>query len=71
MSLTLPLPGDRYDRAQETRRNRALERADAQSWKRNEDIELVGTRLILRSPDGTRWAVTVSDLGVLSATEIL
>lgn len=34
------------------------------------DVELVTTRIILRSPNGSRFALTVSNAGVLSATAL-
>jgi phosphosulfolactate phosphohydrolase-like enzyme len=36
-----------------------------------QDVEFVeGARLILRSPNGTRYSITVSNLGVITATSI-
>ena len=29
-----------------------------------------GTELILKSPDGTRWRITVDDTGVISTEEV-
>jgi len=34
------------------------------------DVELVTTRIILRSPNGFRWALTVSNAGALSVTAV-
>ena len=34
------------------------------------DVELVTTRIILRSPNGSRWALTVINAGTLSATAL-
>lgn len=34
------------------------------------DIEVVTTRIILRSPNGSRFALTVSNAGALSATAL-
>lgn len=59
-----------YSRGVEQERNRSLELADKQNFKRNQDVELVDNRLILRSPDGTRWSITVDNAGVISATAI-
>jgi len=70
MSLVLPRPGDIYERATEDRRNRALELADSDNRKRGQDIELRDDRLILRSPDGTRYALTVTNAGVLGTEEL-
>lgn len=49
---------------------RVLEQADAQSHKKASDIEVGVGRLILTSPDGTRYSVTVSDLGMLVLAEL-
>ena len=34
------------------------------------DVELVTTRIILRSPNGSRFALTVDNAGTLSATAL-
>jgi hypothetical protein len=48
-----------------------MEEADRSNFKRFEDVDLAnGERLIIRSADGTRWIVTVSDAGVVGTTEI-
>lgn len=44
--------------------------ADRMNYKRDRDVELVDNRLILSSPNGTRFVVSVDDLGVLSATAL-
>ncbi|MFA7434716.1 MAG: hypothetical protein WCZ72_13535 [Gemmobacter sp.] len=56
--------------AAELARNGILERADAENHKRGRDIEVGVARLILTSPDGTRWTVTVADDGTLAATSL-
>jgi len=48
----------------------ALENADAENRKRNVDIELVNDRVILHSPNGTRYYITVSNAGVLGTTAL-
>ena len=68
--LILPNIPDRYDARAERDRNDVIQRADNDNLKRNQDIELVGIRLILRSPDGSRWSITVDDLGVVGATAL-
>ena len=47
-----------------------VEREDQQNLKRGLDIEIGAASLILTSPDGNRWAVVVSNLGILSATAL-
>lgn len=67
MSLQLPIPRDQYDRQYEDQRNRAIEQADRGSHKRGQDLELGrNERIIMRSPDGARWALTVANDGTLS-----
>lgn len=41
-----------------------IERADAQNRKKMADVEIArGERLIMTSPDGTRWVLSVSNAG--------
>jgi hypothetical protein len=47
-----------------------IERADAENHKRNRDVEVSPGRLILQSPDGTRWSIEVSNSGVISASSL-
>jgi hypothetical protein len=69
--LRLSPPGAEYDREQETARNLSVENADRSNFKHFEDVDLANNeRLIIPSPDGTRWIVTVSDAGVVGTTEI-
>jgi hypothetical protein len=59
-----------FDRLTETERNRTLELADQQNRKVGQDVELSGERLILKSPDGTRWSITINDQGGMTATSL-
>lgn len=69
--MKLPAPLPQYSSALERERNRALESADALNLKKLQDVEFVeGMRLILRSPNGTRYSITVNNSGVISATSI-
>ena len=69
--LRLSPPQDGYDRERETDRNISLESADRSNFKHFEDVDLANNeRLIIRSADGTRWIMTVSDAGVVGTTEI-
>ena len=47
-----------------------LEQADNLNHKKNQDVEIGSAKLILRSPNGTRYQVVVSDAGVLSASAV-
>lgn len=61
---------ERYDVQDQAQLRATVERADLENIKRGRDIELVRERLILRSPNGTRYVVTVSDTGTLSAVAL-
>ena len=69
--MRLPLPSINYDAQIESFRNQTIEQADAQNLKSNKDIEIAdGQRIILRSANGTRYKIVVSNAGVLSASAI-
>jgi len=68
--MKLPIPAPRYEMGRESERNRALEQADQQNHKRGRDIEVNPGRLIVTSPDGTRWKIVVDDLGTVTAEAI-
>ena len=69
--LRLPEPREEYDRQALIFNNIAMEEADRSNFKHFVDIDLANNeRLIIRSADGTRWIVTVSDAGVVGTTEI-
>lgn len=69
--MRLPLPSDTYSVVIESLRNQSIEQADAMNLKRNRDVELGdGQKLILRSANGTRYEIVVSDAGVLSTAAV-
>lgn len=68
--MKLPTPPSRYDPTVETRRNNILELELARALRRDTDAELGGGRLVLTAPNGTRWALSVSNAGVLSAVAL-
>lgn len=69
--MLLPSPTLAYNMMDQSQMRAEIEREDGQNWKRGRDIELAqGERLILRSPDGARWALAVDNAGVLSAVSI-
>lgn len=69
--MRLPDPGARYVQTEEARRNREIELADTRNLKRQQDIELVsGMRLIMTSPNGTRYTITVSNAGAVVVTAL-
>ena len=69
--LRLARPNERDAPQSEADRNLSLELADRANFKKFEDIDLSNEeRLILKSSNGKRWIVTVSDTGTLGTTEI-
>lgn len=68
--MSLPSPPDRWSVTYQSELNRALEELDRNNRKRNSDVFLTRDRLILVSPDGTKFAVTVDDAGALDTTEV-
>jgi hypothetical protein len=67
MSLSLPKPSAAYDPNNEAQARRAIEQADKANRKNGANVEIGGQKLVLKSPNGTRWSVTVNNSGVLSA----
>lgn len=49
---------------------RQVQMADQMNYKRDRDVEIVQNRLILTSPNGSRYAVTVNDAGVLGTAPL-
>lgn len=68
--MQLPRPSERYSADEQARIQATLQRADADNHKRGRDIEINPGRLILTSPNGSRWSITVSNAGAISATAI-
>ena len=60
-----------YDASYENEKNRTLEAEDLLNRKKRQDLEIVpNERLILSSPNGTRYKISVDNSGVLSAIAI-
>lgn len=74
--MKLPSAPAKYDQETEHERNRVLEAHMTRAYKLGEDVEIASgdatrkQRLILWSPDGTRYEITVSNTGTLGATAI-
>jgi hypothetical protein len=68
MSIKLPAPSSSWSPTYQVRVNQTIEAADVQVRHKGEDIE-IGQRekLILRSPNGKHWSITVSDTGTIAA----
>lgn len=68
--MKLALPSQSYSVADQRELRRALELEDRRNHKRNADVEIGEGRLILTSPNGTRYAVAVSDTGTISTVAV-
>jgi hypothetical protein len=68
--MRLPEPPPQYDRRDESLTRRSIEQEDVRNHKKGQDIEVSPARIILKSPNGTRWALTVSNAGALSAVAV-
>jgi hypothetical protein len=64
-----PAPVD-YVVGIENQRNLSIELADRQNHKRDQDVEIGASRLILRAPNGNRYQVTVDNSGNLGTTAL-
>lgn len=68
--MSAPRPPDRYDPRWAAELKRDIDRNAQQAHKKGQDIEVGPARLILTAPNGTRYSVTVSNAGTLTATAI-
>jgi hypothetical protein len=68
--MNLPTPSLQYSEKDQVQTRNILELEDRNNHKRNRDVEIGTSRLILTSPNGTRYKVEVSNAGTLSATSI-
>lgn len=68
--MKLPSAAPEYDLRDQAQLRNLLERADVQNRKQGQDVEIRGARLILTSPNGTRYSVTVDNSGNLSTTAL-
>ena len=69
--MILQQPTSTYDQSYEIERNRNLIFEDSLNRKKLQDIEIVGNeRLILSSPNGTRYSLTITNAGVFQVVAI-
>ena len=68
--MNLPTAGASYDRVRSTQTNLAIEQADMMNHKKNQDIEVGDGRVIIKSPDGSRYEIAVNNAGALSASAL-
>jgi hypothetical protein len=67
--MKLPRSSEKYDPRDQDTTRALIEREDLINFKRNQDVE-IRTRLILASPNGTRYQVTVSNAGAIVVTAL-
>lgn len=68
--MILPRPPKDYDLRDQSETRRAIELEDRNNRKLGQDVEINDNRLILKSPDGTRWNITIADDGTISGTSL-
>jgi hypothetical protein len=68
--MILPTAPEVYDPIDTNKMNLLIEQADGLNHKKNQDIEVGAARLILKSPNGTRYSITVDNSGNLGATAL-
>ena len=68
--MNLPTPSIQYSEKDQIQTRNILELEDRNNHKRNRDVEIGRSRLILTSPNGTRFNIEVSNIGVITATSI-
>jgi hypothetical protein len=70
MSIKLPAPASTWTPTYQVRVNQTIEANDVQVRHKGEDVELMREKLVLRSPSGKRWSITVSDTGTIAAVAL-
>ena len=64
------LPRPKNNDKDMTEMARQIEQADIMNYKRDRDVEMSNNRLILTSPNGSRYALTVDNAGVIGTTAL-
>lgn len=69
--MNLGRASEQYDRANEAQLRKAIQEADALTFKKRQDVRLENSeRLILKSPDGTLHQIKVANDGTLSTSVV-
>lgn len=74
--MKLPTPTTDYDFRDQSNLRRIVESEDRNNYKRNQDVEIGSrkisppNRLIISSPNGTRYEILVSNTGTLSTSAL-
>ena len=67
--MSLPLPPPTYSASEEAQTRSQIQQRLNGKYDRGADIELQkDQRIIVESPDGNRWSITVNNLGMVTAT---
>lgn len=66
----LPTAPPNYSAGEEAQNRASIQRELDRKIERGVDIEMGEARVILTSPNGTRYALSVSDAGALSAVAV-
>jgi hypothetical protein len=72
VSLNLPSPSPTYDPKNEAQTRDTIAKADSDNQKKRQDfvVDPIYNRLILQSPNGTKWSLTIDNTGVISGTSL-
>jgi hypothetical protein len=71
MSLKVPAPSTAWSTPYQIRVNQTIEANDLTNRKKGQDVELgAAEKLILRSSNGARWEITVSNAGAVAAVAL-
>lgn len=68
--MNLPTPPASYDRTAMVQTNLAIEQADYMNHKKNQDIEVGDGRVIIKSPNGSRFEILVDNSGNVSTNAL-
>lgn len=69
--MSLPRSPAQYSKEDQDRLRKTLDQRDDTARKKQQDVEIAGSeRLILSSPNGSRFNVVVSNGGTLSAVAL-
>ena len=68
--MILPSAPERYSDIDTNKMNLLIEQADQLNHKKNQDVEVGAARLILKSPNGTRYSITIDNSGNVGATAL-
>jgi hypothetical protein len=68
--MILPAVTTDYNQRNISQMNLAIEQADSLNHKKNQDVEIGAARLVIKSPNGTRYSITVDNSGNVGATAL-